>query len=68
MGAEMPLYVGVWSGPSEASFYAELEKVSKKEKELKDYPEVTAKAYASVRKTEMKTGWLRPDLSVLPKK
>jgi hypothetical protein len=67
MGTEMPLYVGVWVGKSEADFYAGMEKAMEKEKEAANYRELLSKAFACIRKTEIKTGWPRPDLSSLPK-
>jgi hypothetical protein len=67
MGTEMPLYVGVCVWKSEADFYASMEKAMGKQKQMPGFRELVSKAYASLRKTEIKTGWPRPDLSCLPR-
>jgi hypothetical protein len=66
MGTEMPLYIGVCVWKSEVDFYASMEKAMGKQKQMPGFRELVSNAYACLRKTEIKTGWPRPDLSCLP--
>ncbi len=66
-GTEMPLYFWAEGGKSAAEYFAENDKVIKKMGEEK-FAELWSKSMATLRKYEIKTGRLRPDLSNMPKK
>ncbi len=65
MGADSNLFLVAFSGKNAADFYSQQEKTD--EMRGDETKELVAKTLACVRKFESKTGWIRPDLSYLPK-
>ncbi len=66
MGTEMPLYVVIEGGKSAADFFTHLEK--RKVLLGKEGEQLWKEALSTLRKGEEKIGWVRPDLSYIPKK
>lgn len=65
MGTEMPMYIYFSKGGSAADFFAQHDRAFKLHTE--EAIKLRQKTFITIRKTKVKTGMFRPDLSYIPK-